>query len=181
MRAVLLVAALATIPLPDILPVGHKDVLHELVLQWDEAALPWRFVASPVRGFHGHRVIRAGEPFSFSSKYGTCIFAAPPDAELPPSKERLKDESWPRAKVPVREVRSIAIGHPLARVETTLRVVGVTADTITFERAGERRFAKNGSELGDLDWLPLAAIAAAGAFWLWRLDRPRRPPAPETA
>lgn len=173
MRAALIVACLLAVPARDLIPPGHTDVRHELVLVWDAAALPYSFVASPTHGFHGNIRIRAGEPFRFSTKYGTRIHAAPPDAQLPAAKERVANEPWPAAPVPVREVRSIATGHPLARVETTLRIVRVAGDTIVFERVGERRLDRAGNELGDLDWLPLAVIAAIGAAWTWRLGRTR--------
>lgn len=180
MRTASLAALLPLLGAPDFLLPGQKGVRHELILTWDEADLPYRFVASPTHGFHGNTPIRSGEPFRFSSKYGTHILAAPLAAELPPAKERIRDVDWPSAPVPVREVRSIGAGHPLARVETTLRVARVDGGTIVFEKVGERRLDQNGRELGDLDWLPLALIAAGGAFWSWRLDRARRRP-PENA
>jgi len=176
MRAGWIVALLPAFAVPDLLPPGHKDVRHELILLWDATALPQKFVASPMRGFHGNVTIRPGEPFPFSSKYGTRIVAAPPGADLPPPAERLADVPWPSAPVPVREVRSIGAGHPLARVETTFRITAVENDTIRFERVAEHRFDAAGRELGDLDWLPLCLIAAGGAFWLWRLDRAGRTP-----
>lgn len=173
MRTALLAACLLAIPARDLIPPGHTDVRHELVLVWDSTALPYVFVASPTHGFHGNVQVRAGEPFRFSTKYRTRILAAPPDARLPAAKERVVNETWPAAPVPVREVRSVATGHPLARIETTLRVVRVTGDTIVFERVGERRLDAAGNEIGDLDWLPLAVIAAVGAAWTWRLGRAR--------
>lgn len=179
-----LLALLSLLPAaatPDILPPGHKDVRHELILVWGDDVIDHRFAASPTRGFHGNHEIRAGEPFAFSSKYGTRIFAVPPTAALPDARDRLKDVPWPNAAVPVREVRSIASGHPLARVETTLRVTRVTVDGIEFARVGERRLDARGNELGDLDWLPLALIAAGGAFWTWRQSRAEPPPAAEPA
>ena len=173
MRATLVCLLLAATTAPDILPPGHKDVRHELVLEWGDDCAQHVFVASPTAGFHGHHEIRRGEPFTFSSKYGTRIYAAPVDAHLPP-RERVQDTAWPSADVPVREVRSIASGHPLARVETTLRVLQVSAEGIRFEQVSERRFDAHGLELGGLDWLPLCVIGAAGAFWLLRLARRNR-------
>lgn len=170
MRALLLAALVAT-AMPDILEPGHKAVRHELVLLWDATDTAHTFVASPTHGFHGNLPIRRGEPFRFSTKYGTRIHAVPAAATLPDARERLENAPWPNSPVPVHEVRSVPNGHPLARVETTLQIVRVTADGIDFERVGERRFDAHGHEVGDLDWLPLALIAAGGAFWIWRLGR----------
>ncbi len=158
---------------PDLLPPGHHAVRHELVLEWPADA-GWRFVASPVRGFGGTTVIAAGEPFDFSGKYGTRIYAVPAAAPLPNGDQRLGDVAWPNAAVPVAEIASVPIGHPLARVVTTVRVTAVRNGTIEFVRTGEQRFDTLGHELGALTWLPLAVTAAAGAFWLTRLARAQR-------
>ena len=174
MRETLLCLLLAATTAPDILPPGHKDVRHELILEWGDDNAQHRFVASPTAGFHGHVEIRRGEPFTFSSKYGTRIYAAPAGAQLPPAGQRMQEVTWPSADVPVREVQSIASGHPLARVETKLRVTQVSAEGIRFEQVSERRFDAHGLELGGLDWLPLCVFGAAGAFWLLRLERRNR-------
>lgn len=172
MRAALL--ALLLLPpagRPDLLTPGHKNVRHELVLLWDDTAAGQRFVASATRGFHGTHEIRRGEPFRFSTKYGTRIHAVPAATELPTDREQMRAAPWPNTVVPVREVRSIATGHPLHRIETTLRIVRVTAGGIEFERVGERRFDRHGNQLGDFEWLPLLLLAAIGAVWTWRLSR----------
>lgn len=155
------------------IPPGHKDVRHELVLDWP-IDRDWRFVASPTHGFHGAHAVQRGQPFAFSSKYGTRIYALPADAPLPAARERIADVAWPQTGIPVAEVRSVPSGHPLARVVTTLRVVGVDAGTIRLERVGEVRYDAAGRELGDLDWLPLAVLAAGGACWLFGLARHSR-------
>ena len=175
MRVGWIVALLPVLAVPDFLPIGHKGVHHDIVLLWDEAALPWQFVVSPADRNFGNQRIHRGEPFAFSTKYGTRILAAPPDATLPPPKERITETDWANAPLPVRQVRSIGVGHPLARVETTLRIVAVENGTISFERVAEHRFDKTGRELGDLEWLPLCLIAAGGGYWIWRLDRAAGP------
>ncbi|MFO1076814.1 MAG: hypothetical protein U1E73_03710 [Planctomycetota bacterium] len=170
-------AALALGAPPDLLPPGRKPVQHELILDWAGAPPTQRFVASPARGFSGNREIRPGEPFRFSSSYGTRIYAVPADAVLPDRKERIaEDAPWPSAPVPVREVRSTSFGHPLARVITTIAVKALRPDALELAFVAERRCDAAGNELGSLDWLPLAALALAGAVWTWRLSR-RAPPA----
>ena len=182
MRAPLLaLLLLPAAPVPDLLLPGHKGVRHELVLEWGDDVGGYRFVASPVAGLHGNVEIRRGVPFRFSSKYHTRIYAAPAGAAPPDPRESLRDVSWASADVPVREVASVAAGHPLARVETVLRVRGVGPERIQLERVAERRFDALGFELGGLDWLPLALLALAGGAWAVRLEREgrsRRAPAP---
>ena len=172
MRAALLtILWLPMTPTPDMILPGHKSVRHELLLEWDTDANDCSFVAYPTRGFHVPVEIRPGEPFEFSSKYGTRIYAMPDDAAVPESRDGWLDVAWPTASVPVQEVRSVASGNPLARVETTLRVDRVTTSGIEFTVIGERRMDANGNDITNLDWLLLPLIAATGAIILLVLRR----------
>jgi len=155
---------------PDLLPPGHRPVEHRLILDWP-AERDWRFCASPTAGMHGTTAIARGEPFAFSSKYGTRIYALPRGAALPAAAEALAATAWPHGAVPVREVASTAVGSRLARVVTTLRVTAIDGNDIHLAVVREQRFDADGRELGNLDWLPLAVVAAAGAAWLFVLDR----------
>ncbi|MCR9245031.1 MAG: hypothetical protein NXI31_08355 [bacterium] len=156
----------APTPIPDVLLPGHKPVQHELVLEWNTAELEHRFVAFPVRGFHGHTVIEPGQPFSFSSKYGTAIYALPSGAAVPSDRTGFENANWAGTGVPVGEVGSVPIGNPLTRLETVLRVTGVGEAAITFERVREQRFDANGNVIGQHDVWWLALFAAAGATLL---------------
>lgn len=178
MRALQLVFACSLLgpPAPDVLPPGHQSVRHELTLRWPSDGEQHVFYASPTRGFGSSHRIVAGEPFPFSSKYGTRIYALPRDAEPPVGHEAWLASPWPRTAPPVAEVSSVPAGQPLARVETALAVRLVRGDTIELEVLGERRFDRSGAPLGAGSSLPLLAIAALGGLLLLRLAR-RRPPA----
>lgn len=164
----LALAALALLPgaRPDVLLPGTRPVEHVLVLDWAEVPDGTRFVASPMRGFHGHHVIRRGEPFAFSGKYGTRILVAPPGAVLPAPERAVRGEGWPSAAVPVAEVASAALASPLQRVVTTLRVARVDERELELAVTGEQRFGPAGLPLDGPLWLPIAAIGLAGAVWL---------------
>jgi hypothetical protein len=156
--------------MPDLLPPGHRPVRHELALEWP-AERDWRFVASPTRGFEDPRLIARGAPFAFSTKYGTKLYALPAGAAVPAEEHDLSDVDWPSCAVPVQQVTSVPRGLPLARIVTTLRVTAIDGRDIRLARVCEQRFDDRGRELGDLDWLPLAVLAAAGAICLFALDR----------
>ena len=77
MRTLLLcstVLALASEAAPDILPPGHKSVRHQLALEIGEGQAEAKFVAWPIAGLRGAGLIEPGQPFSFSTKYGTRIY-----------------------------------------------------------------------------------------------------------
>lgn len=158
---------------PDLLLPGHTTVRHELALTWDDSVTT-RFVASPGHRMHGHRLLTRGEPFPFSSKYGTRLYAVPADAEWPDAKVSLRDSPWPSAAIPVRELAAVRSGHPVARVLTTLRVVAVRADRLELEVVGEQRFGRFDLPIDGPLWLPLLLIAGAGGVWLLRFHAPRR-------
>jgi hypothetical protein len=176
----LALALVAVLPvnLPDLLPPGGHPVQHELVLDWSGAPEGARFVASPSAGLHGHHVIARGEPFRFSSKYGTRIFAVPPGASLPPAREALREVDWPSAGVPVTEIGWAARGNPLRSVRTSLRVERADARTLELRVCGVQRFGPLGLAIDGPIWLPLAAIGAIGAIWLARLVRASPRPQP---
>jgi len=178
MRALLLaLLLLPCAPQPDVLLPGHKGVSHELILEWGEDLAAQRFVAHPVRGFNGHHEIERGVPFSFSSKYGTRIYAVPSGNEFAAERDKVAELEWPCAAVPVAEVRSVDSGSPLTRIESSVRVEQVTLDSIQFEVLGERRFDSSGTEIGSFDWLLLVLIAGAGVVLLLVLSRRSRPQA----
>jgi hypothetical protein len=176
MRSLLLVGLLFAPPgAMDVLVPGEKNVEHRLILEWDREALPFQFVATPTKGFSGVHAIRPGEPFHFSNKYGTKIVAVPVTVELPPDGGRLDPEApWPRQAVPVTEIRSAPASHPMAIVETSLRITRVTESSIEFETLGERRLDAAGRELSGSHFWPLILIAIAGVAGLVYLGSTRR-------
>src|SRR5687767_8384022 len=139
-------AALLALPVsrPDVLPPGRSAVRHELKLTWNDALAGWRFVASPTRGLHGCTEIAPGEPFPFSSKYMTRIYAVPTAAPLPADAELLASSDWPRGAIPVGQVWAVPAGHPLQHVITSLHVRAVQGDTIDLQVLGEQRFGPFG-------------------------------------
>ena len=183
MRSLLCVGLILAVPGEmDVVVPGHKDVEHRLIVEWDREALPFQFVATPTRGFFGVHPIRAGEPFHFSNKYGTKIVALPIAEALPPESGKLDpDPSWPRSPVPVTEIGSVPAGHPLAIVETSLRITNVTASSIEFETLGERRLDARGRELRGSSLWPFVFIAIAGMAGIACLASARRNDVPPTA
>lgn len=161
---------------PDMLLPGHTATKHELVLTWDDAVRE-RFVASPGRRLHGSRLLTRGEPFPFSSKYGTRIYAVPADAVLPDAKATLRESTWPSAAIPVREVASVRNGYPVTRVLTTLRVAAVRDDGLELEVIDEQRFGMFDLPIVGPIWLPLVLIAGFGFVLLRRFHAAREPAA----
>jgi hypothetical protein len=162
----------------DILPPGHKPVVHEIVLEPGLDVAPWRFVAAPSPGLAGMTPIVLGEPFRFSSKYGTAIWALPADAELPVRFDRPTMVRFAVCNDLVQEVASVPLTSPLARVRTTYRIAGVSEREVCLELVAEQRFDAAGRELAlTALWWPCLPIAAIGLIGLRALAR-RRPSRP---
>ena len=151
---------------PDVLMPGYVSARHELVLNWDEG-ITNRFVASPTRGFGSFQVIAAGEPFPFSSKYGTRIYAVPADGPVPDA-NTLRESTWPNASIPVRQMAAVPLGFPVAHVVTSLRVAGLRDDGFELQVVGEQRFGRFGLPVVGPVWLPLVLIAGLGFVLLAR-------------
>lgn len=156
---------------PDLVPPGRKKVHNEALLDWGDTPREQRFVAYPTQ--RGVCIeVHPGEAFSIAGPYATRIYAVPAGAELPTAKAPLPDDCpWPSTKVPVRTIWSTGEANPLARIVSTVRVLAVHPDGIDLACTGERRLDAHGNELGDFEWVPLAAIAAAGAILVYRLAR----------
>lgn len=176
-RSVLFLPLASLLPSsPDVLPPGHRPVCHELVLVWsDEVERAWQFVAAPTSGFHGVTAIRRGEPFRFSSKYGTRIHALPVGAPLP-SDVGEWTRQHPSAAPPVHEERSAPVWSTVALVRTTVRVHAIDATGIGMQVEREERFGAMGEALTlARPWPLLGAVAALGALGLaWTRRRHRR-------
>jgi hypothetical protein len=147
----------------DVLPPGSRGIEHTLVLE----PSPWferlELHAFPTAGFGGATRLAPGEPFTFSSKYGTRIYAfetgtAPEEWRLDLDAGNLRDPRldapwFATGEIPVREDDAVPIASPVESVRTTLRIASIEAGTIRLEVVGE-----------NVEWnAPIVAAAAAAA------------------
>lgn len=154
----------------DILPPGQRPVVHELVVLPTPVLDGWKIVAAPVAGFSGHTLVVPGEPFRFSTKYGTRLFACAADEGLP---ERL-DEAWMAAHrptpIPVEQVASVAMTSPLERLTTRLSIDAIGPERIALHVVDEQRVNSfPPAAIG----AALVATAALGLFGLMLVRRRR--------
>ncbi len=182
MRATLLCCVLASGPAsPDILPPGHKPVRHEIVLVAPPALESRRFLAASLLG-PGPQEVTVNAPFTFSSKYDTRIYALGDGETLAPAARAGMTAEWAAAHascaVPVRQIASVPVTSPLARVLTTCRVVAVTEREVQLEVVSEERFDAADRRLdgasGDAVLIGIAALGAAGIVALVTGRRRRR-------
>lgn len=133
-----LAALLFASPLPDVLAPGTRAIDHELVLEWDEDRFPQQFFAHSSLG-PGTQSIEPGEPFSFSGKYGTRIYAVPEGQQLLLEDSRNPDPRWASAAPPVAEVGAVPVASTLQRIETRIAVAGIEESELQLEILGEDR------------------------------------------
>jgi len=160
----LLLVALAwcTSSAADVLIPGTKAVRHELVLRTDEALASVTLVVTPVRGFGGVDVIEPGEPFLFSDKYGTRVYALAAGAAVPDEPEAVRSAAHASGGLPVIQVTAAPLASPLARVQTVLGIVSIEGDEIVLEVLDEHRFDATGREEQPAVLLGLLALVATG-------------------
>jgi hypothetical protein len=167
--------AACALPVPDVLMPGFRRVEHVLVVEASPHFDRLDFYAAPSQGFSGHARIAPGEPFSFSSKYGTRIHAlakgaAFPEVRAAPSEQRaaLAAVAVASGDIPVQQVASVPLLSPIEHVRTDLRIVAVEDGAIRLEVVAEHE-----------DWDPyvttiVALCLAAGVAGLYVLARRRR-------
>ncbi len=171
--------------LADLTVPGHRDIAHQLVLEWESGTLGDRvLVAAPVRGLGGATLLAEGSPFDFSTKYGTRIYALPIDTVVP---EVVMSETWrawtdahPSSAPPVTEIRSVPWAHPVGRVGTTLVLdeVGDDPMRVSLGVIRHERWSENGRPLGSTDPRPLVILLSTagvvGLIWTSRRGRQGR-------
>lgn len=132
-------AVIGALPLrADVIPTGHKPVEHLLVLS-EALANGEVLAAAPTRGFHGVQTVVPGAPFSFSSKYGTRLYALPAGAAMPDDLEALRAAAIASADIPVTQVTSVSLLDPLTSIVTTLRVTLTPEGGLSIQVLDEER------------------------------------------
>lgn len=139
----LVVVALASLCAParaDLIPPGYKRVSHTLVVEPSPLLAAHDLVAYPVRGFGTAVRVVPGQPFDFSSKYGTKLYAVPRDRALPAHPEVVRREwfeGFASCSVPVVHVGSVPVASPTLSIETRLVLEQLDPDTLRFSVVGE--------------------------------------------
>jgi len=169
----LLAILLALLPLAaparaDILLPGHRPVSHQLVIEASELWTGKRIVAFPVRGVGGTHVVEPGQPFGFSSKYGTRLYVATGSEPVPDSADAAWTASHVAAAIPVSEVSSVPLISPLEAIVTTLRIRALDGARFELEVVDESR--RNDPRLIGL-WWSVALFGGFGMAWLIRRRR----------
>jgi hypothetical protein len=174
MIALLCLPLLAAAPAAaDVLAPGTRPVRHELVLEHSPHFSEHDFVAAPVRGFGGCTRIVPGVPFTFSSKYGTRIFAIEPGADCPEEHEGPEGPAVQRiarasGEIPVTEVSSVPVTSTVQGLTTRLVIAKISDGVIRLEVV-ERETARNRSLVA---WLALTfGIGLVGMAWMARRTR----------
>lgn len=162
----------------DIVPPGNKSVSHKLVFEASPLLESHRLIAMPVRGFGGFAEVRSGQPFWFSSKYGTRLYVVPNDYSPPERISPREELPFPSCDVPVASVTYVPVFSPVKSILTTLQLTEVGDETIQVAVVDHVEYGSDGRPAS---WLrsivPLIAIAAVGlisCLVLWSRRRSRR-------
>ncbi|MEM9383017.1 MAG: hypothetical protein AAGB93_23915 [Planctomycetota bacterium] len=142
--------ALAAVPL-DVIPAGYRRVAHEMVVLPSEILGVRTLVCWTSTGLGGpNSVVVPGEPFGFSSKYGSRLYllpegADPADVPYPRPDAPLE---FPSAAPPVAEIGSLPAASSIHAARTTLRLVGIDGDRLSFEVVSHESFDAAGRAVG---------------------------------
>lgn len=148
--SLLAAAAFAAAP-PDVIPAGYRRISHEMVVLPSEALGDRTLVCWTSTGLGGpDSVVVPGEPFGFSGKYGSRLYllpegANPADVPRPRFDAPLK---VPSAAPPVADIGLLPAASPIHAARTTLRLVGVDGDRLSFEVVSHETFDAAGRAVG---------------------------------
>jgi hypothetical protein len=146
--------------LADLIPPGQKGVTHQLVFVDSPALAQHRLVAAPVHGFRGTTEVVAGQPFDFSSKYGTRLYVIPKEVVPLPEFDPNLYSQWPSAEPPVGEITSVPVVSPVTSILTKVRLADVTSGLPKLEVVMDEKFADSHVRFswGSYLWRPLVLI-----------------------
>ncbi|MFT4649494.1 MAG: hypothetical protein ACI9X4_002734 [Glaciecola sp.] len=157
-------------PLPDITSPGFKKVSHQVAIENPKDFDGWQVVVATLLGPSHITVAEPGVPFSYSSKYGTRIYALPSGTEVPTSPEgirvsRVAFEGFLQASPPVSSPSQVSVLSPVTSVLTTIRIVDISAAGIQLKAVRTQEF---NSSKKPISWfriwaLPIAAVVCGAA------------------
>ena len=159
----------------DLIPPGHKSIKHELVFLDSPLLREHRLIAAPVRGFGGFAEVKADQPFYFSTKYGTKIYAVPKDFEPPESYTHGEALPFPNSEPPTHSLTSVSILRKTNRIVTRCRLTAITDQSLEIEVVEEVQFDEfNQVTTGGLSRfgkISVSLIGLVGCFVLWTLKK----------
>jgi hypothetical protein len=162
--------------LADILPSGHKSVLHVCAFESLDLPSNLQLVAAPIRGFGGHAVIEAQVPFEFTTKYGTELYLIPKSESLS-NVDATWLSNWPSSKLPVAEISSVPAWSPTERILTTLQFDGIRSGAPLLSVIKQQEFDARGKPATSLMLILLISgsiVLGIGVLWVSIRMRQRR-------
>lgn len=166
----------------DVLPPGSRSVTHTLSIERGPAFDAYDFVAAPVHGFAGVTPIEPGTPFTFSSKYGTRIYALEKGGSLPDVRDSIGKlrETYAAAsravgEIPVQELHNVPIVSPVESADTLLRIDSVENGVVRLA------VVEHHERWGTVHAFVIVALVTIGALGLVASFRARRRRAGATA
>ncbi|MEX1026019.1 MAG: hypothetical protein WD226_13175 [Planctomycetota bacterium] len=169
-----LAAAMVAAPPVDVLPRGDHRVKNEVVFVESEALRAVRLVASPTAGFGGVEEVEVGQPFPYSLKYGTKVYAVPRGIELEfPSS--FRDQDWPCSTVEIGGHDTASDFSPVYARLITVKLLAVGPERLELERVDRVEIDQNGQPVDpSMIYLRTAGWVALGLFLLIALRRHRQ-------
>ena len=125
----------------DVLPEGSKSVTHELVVEPSPHFARYDVYAAPTRGFAGSTRIEPDVPFTFSSKYGTKLYAYERGTPFPEDTWRNDPLATPAGAsasgdLPLEETNAVPVASPIVSVSTRLRIASIENGVVQLEVVG---------------------------------------------
>lgn len=180
-----LLAAAVTAPVgtprlsADIIPPGNKGVTHKLVFVDSPLLQSHRLIAMPVRGFGGHEEVQPGQPFRFSSKYGTRLYVVPDDFVPPKKSQPGQPLPYPSCEVPIGSTTFVPMLSPVDSLRSTCKLVAVEQDSIHVELVDQVELNSSGQPVTFLNSVfPMLIISTSGLIGcclIWRRTRMSQP------
>jgi hypothetical protein len=158
-------------PKPDIVTPGFKKVAHQVAVGNSADFEEWAFYGVTPLGPAGITAVVSDDPFTYSSKYGTKIYALPAGTEVPELKPREWADWAVDALVAYPDVQTASQVTLLSATEsvlTTIEIVSVSEGILLLESVAIQHFDEDGEPVsrtfGSLVTWVLVGCGIGGLF-----------------
>ena len=153
----------------DVIPPGHKPVVHDILIAGTERFPEYTFFVAPTSMAGGVHRVRPGQPIRFYKLASPRLWAVKGPVPATPTLLDLDQPGNPRSSETFHQASTVPELDPTSRIRTTVTVKSIDKGVLRLERVDKR--SRSPEQPSDP---ALALLALIGVLGLTSIARSRR-------